>query len=182
MNTHEEQTAEHWQADHVPLRQREAVASLAAIAGHPIHPMLIPFPIAFLVFAFVADVAYAMTSDEFFARMALWMVTSGLVTGVLAAIAGLVDFVGLERPRQLRTSWIHAIGNGVVLGLTVANLVGRIVDGEEFVVPWGLAVSAVIGLLLAVTGWFGGELSYRHLIGVDPTTSNDDRPARRELG
>ena len=74
--------------------------------------MLVPFPIALLVFALVADVAYAVTGDEFYARMALWMVTSGLVTGVLAMLAGLVDFVALERPRQLRAGWIHAIGNG----------------------------------------------------------------------
>jgi uncharacterized membrane protein len=182
MNAEEEQTAEHWQADHVPLRRRETVASLAAIAGHPIHPMLIPFPIALLVFALVADVGYAVAGDEFFARMALWMVASGLVTGVLAMLVGLLDFVALERPRQLRAGWIHAIGNGVVVGLAAVNLVGRILSGEDFVVPWGLALSSVIGALLAVTGWFGGELSYRHLIGVDPRTSDDDRPARRELG
>jgi uncharacterized membrane protein len=182
MNTEEQQSAEHWEADHVPLRRREAVASVAAIAGHPIHPMLIPFPIALLVFALVADVAYATTADAFFARMALWMVASGLVTGVLAMLAGLLDFVALERPRQLRAGWVHGIGNGVVVGLTAVNLVGRIVSGEEFVVPWGLTLSAVIGMLLAVTGWFGGELSYRYLIGVDPRKGDDNRSARRELG
>lgn len=177
MSAEKQSAAQHREAE--PLHGREAVASVAAIAGHPIHPMLIPFPIALLVFALVADVAYAITDDGFFARMALWMIAAGLIAGVLAMIAGAVDFVALERPRQLRAGWIHAIGNGVVLALAAVNLLGRVVGDEDFIVPWGLALSAVIGMLLAVTGWFGGELSYRHLIGVDPGTIPDESPARR---
>jgi uncharacterized membrane protein len=173
MSAEKRRSGGHRAADHVPMRAEEAVASRAAIAGHPIHPMLIAFPIAFLVFALVADVAYTVIDDAFYARMALWMVTAGLITGAVAAVAGLTDFLALERPRQLRAGQIHAIGNGVVLVLAGVSLLGRIGDAEGFIVPWGLALSLLIGMLLAVTGWYGGELSYRYLIGVDP------KPSRR---
>ena len=149
-------------------RVTEPVPSKAALAGHPIHPMLIAMPIGLLVFALVADVAYAVTDDGFFARMALWTVAAGLITGAAAAIAGAVDFLFLERPRRLQAGWIHAIGNGVVLVLVAISLIGRLTGGEDFVLPWGLTLSAIVGALLAVTGWYGGELSYRHLVGVDP--------------
>jgi uncharacterized membrane protein len=181
MSADNDQVAGSWNAEHVPLRGGEAVASQAAIAGHPMHPMLITFPIAFLIFALVADVLYAFTSDAFFARMALWMVATGLATGALAAAVGLIDFVSLSRPREVRAGWVHAIGNGVVLVLAAISLYGRFLGDEDFIVPWGLALSAIIGLLLSVTGWYGGELSYRYLIGVDPRRDDDERPVRSEL-
>ena len=87
--------------------------------------------------ALVSDIAYAMTDDAFFARMALWMVTSGLITGVLGGVTGAVDFVALERPRTLTTGWVHAAGNGVALVLDAASLFGRMLGGEEFVSPGG---------------------------------------------
>jgi uncharacterized membrane protein len=65
--------------------------SRASIAGHPIHPMLVPFPIAFLVGAFACDIVFASTSDAFWARAALWLAGAGLVMGALAAVFGLVD-------------------------------------------------------------------------------------------
>jgi uncharacterized membrane protein len=141
--------------------------------------MLIAFPIAFLVFALAADVLFAATDDGFFARSGVWMTTSGLVTGALAAAVGLIDFLSLRRPRELAAGRIHAIGNGVVLALAAVSMVGRLRGGEDFVVPWGLALSAIISLLLAVTGWYGGELSYRYLVGVDPKHDGTARPTRR---
>jgi uncharacterized membrane protein len=181
MSAEQQPVAGSWNADHVPLRDSEAVASQAAIAGHPIHPMLIAFPIAFLVFALVSDVLYATTTDGFFARMGVWMTTAGLMTGALAGAVGLIDFLTLRRPRELRAGWIHLIGNVVVLALAAVSMFGRFRGGEDFIVPWGLALSAVISLLLAVTGWYGGEMSYRYLIGVDPRHDGDERPTRRRL-
>jgi uncharacterized membrane protein len=63
----------------------------------------------------------------------------------------------------------------------MTGMVSEYERAEEFSVPWGVALSALVGLGLAVTGWTGGELSYRHLIGVDPRTSGDERPARTRL-
>jgi uncharacterized membrane protein len=68
--------------------------STASIAGHPIHPMLIPFPIAFFVSTFLADLAFWQTGDEFWATAGMWLLGAGLVMASLAAIAGVIDVLG----------------------------------------------------------------------------------------
>lgn len=145
------------------------VPSRASVAGHPIHPMLIPLPIGLLVAALASDIAYTVTDRELFAEMAVWLVGGGLLTGALAMVAGAVDFFLIERARRSRAGKVHAWGNGVVLAVAAVNLATRLLLGAEAaIVPWGLALSALTGLLLAVTGWYGGELSYRLQVGVDP--------------
>jgi uncharacterized membrane protein len=73
--------------------------SKAAIGGHPIHPMLIPFPIALLALAPVTDIAFAVTGAAFWAQMSLWLIAGGLLTGVLAAFVGMIDFIGVRKVR-----------------------------------------------------------------------------------
>jgi len=75
----------------------KGVRSTLTIAGHPIHPMLVPFPIGFLVGTLASDLAYWGTGDPFWARGSMWLVGAGVVTGGLAAIFGLVDFLTIER-------------------------------------------------------------------------------------
>jgi len=151
-------------------RYTDEIPSTAAIGGHPIHPMLIPFPIAFLVGALAADLAYWSTDDFFWARLARWLVGAGLVTGALAAVFGLVDFLTRHRIRQFSSAWIHFLGNAVVLVLSLISLLLRLDDPADAVLPWGLVLSAAVALILLVTGWLGGELSYRHKVGVVPDT------------
>lgn len=140
--------------------------STAAIAGHPIHPIVIPFPIAFLVGALFADLAFWATLDPFWAMASLWLVGAGLVMGVLAGISGLTDFVTIGRAREHVDGWIHALGNGTVLAIAFANLLLMMSSPATGVLPWGLTLSAITAAILVVTGWYGGELSYRHMIGV----------------
>src|SRR6266480_335611 len=75
--------------------------STLQIAGHPIHPMLIPFPIAFFVGAFVCDLAFWGTGNSMWATGALWLIGAGLIMAALAAVAGLTDFLGDQRIRDL---------------------------------------------------------------------------------
>ncbi len=142
------------------------VPSTAAIGGHPIHPILIPFPIAFLIGALASDLGYWWTADPFWARLSLWLVGAGLVTGAIAAVVGLVDFLTIARAREHRIGWIHALGNGAVLVLALVSLLWRRGDPIAAVFPWGITLSGVITILLVVTGWAGGELAYRHMVGV----------------
>jgi uncharacterized membrane protein len=147
----------------------DAAPSAFSIAGHPVHPMLIPFPIAFLVGALLTDVGFLATGDAFFARMSSWLLVAGLATGALAGIPGAVDFFTTARARRSRAGKIHAIGNVVVLAFALGNVAVRLLtDMEAAVVPWGLGLSALTAVLLGVTGWYGGELSYRQMVGVDP--------------
>lgn len=144
----------------------KGVPSRAAIAGHPIHPALIPLPIAFLVGTLAADLGFYITADPFWPRVSLWLVGAGFATGVLAAISGLIDFLTISRAREHTIGWVHALGNGAVLALALISLLLRLSDPVAAVLPWGIALSAIIAVIVAVTGYAGGELVYRHLIGV----------------
>ncbi|MFT3780504.1 MAG: DUF2231 domain-containing protein [Nibricoccus sp.] len=144
----------------------ESTASKAAIAGHPIHPMLIPFPIAFLSGAWITDLVFWKTGEAFWADFSFWLIAGGLLVGFLAALFGMIDFVGLHEARAHRAGWFHAVGNAIALVLSAINLGIRRDDSSVTIVPWGLIVSTCVSILLVFTGWFGGELSYRHKIRV----------------
>ena len=85
--------------------------STATIGGHPIHPMLVPLPIGFLVGAFFTDVAYVMWPWASWAYFSTWLIAAGIVSALLAAVFGFIDFFGARRIRQIRKSWYHMIGN-----------------------------------------------------------------------
>src|SRR3954454_3206758 len=76
--------------------------STASIAGHPLHPMLIPFPIAFFVSTLVCDLVFWGTRSDIWSIAALWLLGAGLIMAALAAVAGLTDFVGDRRSFPLR--------------------------------------------------------------------------------
>lgn len=128
--------------------------------------MLIPFPIALLLAAFGADLAFAASRDPFFARAALWLAGTGALTAMAAAAFGLADFLTIERAREHRIGWVHAIGAGTTIVLAVTSWLLRVGDPAAAAVPWGLAASGLVAASLLVTGWAGGDLPYRHLIGV----------------
>jgi uncharacterized membrane protein len=140
--------------------------STASIAGHPLHPMLVPFPIACFVGAFVTDIVYAQTANMQWANFSIWLLTAGLVMAVFAAIAGIVDFLGEPRIRSLAAAWVHGIGNAIALILGIFNAFIHSRDAYTSVVPTGLILSGVTVLIFVVTGWLGGELVFRHRAGV----------------
>jgi uncharacterized membrane protein len=136
------------------------------IARHPIHAMLTPFPIVCFVGALLTDLAYWRTAEMMWADFSAWLVTLGLITGVLAAIAGMVDFLGNRRIRAQRPAWPHALGNFLVLALALFNAMVHSRDAWTSVVPLGLGLSAAVVLVLLVTAWLGRSLVYRDPVGV----------------
>jgi uncharacterized membrane protein len=140
--------------------------STAQIAGHPLHPMLVPIPIACFVGTFLTDLAYWRTANLQWAVMSSWMLTVGLIVALFAVIAGLIDFLGDARIRNLRALWIHAVGNALVLILSLFNVFIHSRDGYTSVVPTGLILSTLVVLILLVTGWNGWAMVYRHRVGV----------------
>lgn len=151
----------------------------ASAMGHPIHPMLIPFPIAFGTAVLFTDVAYWVSDERTWALASAWLLWAAFGTGVLAAIPGAIDYLTSEEVRSHRQATQHGVGNGVVLILILANALWRATGVEDAVLPWGLALTVVASCLLAVTGYLGGELSYTHMIGVDPgdLQHEDERPS-----
>ncbi|MBU7584200.1 MAG: DUF2231 domain-containing protein [Nostoc sp. TH1S01] len=142
------------------------VPSTVAIAGHPLHPLSVIFPIAFLAAALGSDFGYWLTRDFFWARASLWLIGLGLVGGLIAAAIGMSDFLKIERVRKRTAGWAHMILNVSILVLTLLNFLLRWGDAEARILPWGLLISLVVGTLTSISGWFGAELSYRHKIGV----------------
>jgi uncharacterized membrane protein len=150
-----------------PVRE-PALRSTAQIAKHPIHPMLVPIPIVCFFGALVTDVVYAVTAEMMYADFSAWFLLVGIVFGVLAAIAGLIDFLGNRMIRRQSPAWPHLIGNLVVLILGFFNNLVHTRDAWTSVLPLGLILSVITVLILPVTGWLGWELVYRHRVGVTP--------------
>ncbi|GAB3238722.1 hypothetical protein GCM10027447_38290 [Glycomyces halotolerans] len=146
----------------------EPTPSRAAFKGHPLHPALIPLPIGLAIAAFAADLGYWIEGSRAWALAAVWLIGGALVSGVMAAATGLVDFLAEGRIRRHRQARLHGIGNGVVLVLLLITFLVRLPDVENGVLPWGVVLTALGAALLGYTGWLGGELSYRHMFGVNP--------------
>jgi len=161
--------------------------SKVKLLGHPIHPMLVMFPLALLSVALLADVLYLTTGTGDFARFAFWSISIGLVVGLLAALFGLIDWLGIRSgSRAKRIGAWHGLGNAVIVLLFVVSWSIRLGDVEyaPSILPFALALVGVV--LAVVTAWLGGELVYRLRIGVDEVAgvdapsslgaSNADRP------
>ena len=146
--------------DHPSLR------STAQIAGHPIHPMLVPFPIVCFIGTLVTDIAYWRSAQMMWADFSAWLLTIGLVMGALAAIAGLTDFLGNRLIRAQAPAWPHMVGNIVAMLLALMNAFVHTRDAWTSVVPLGLILSLLTVLILPVTGWLGWALVYRHGVGA----------------
>lgn len=142
------------------------VTSTVAIAGHPFHPLIVTFPIGFLVGLAGSDIGYWLTKDVFWARASMWLVGVGLATAILAALTGMSDFLRIERVRKRSAGWAHMALNVAALGLTIINLVLRWGNIEGAILPTGLVLSILVATLLGVSGWYGAELVYRHKVAV----------------
>jgi len=140
--------------------------STAQIAGHPIHPMLIPFPIALFVGTLVVDIVFTINGDPFFSRMAFYVLAAGLVMAALAAVAGLTDFLGERLIREKPAAWHHMIGNVTAVVIEVVNLAIRGGPHNTGAMPLGLYLSIAVVLILLYTGWRGWELVYRGHVGI----------------
>jgi uncharacterized membrane protein len=149
------------------------IVSTVSIAKHPLHPAIVTFPIALLSAALGTDIAYFLGNDTFWARSSQWLLVAGLLSGLVAAATGIADFLKIKRVRQHRAGWLHMFLNTVALILTLGNIFIRLYKPEQYILPWGLLISAAVATLLAVSGWFGGELTFRHKVGVIGASRQD---------
>jgi uncharacterized membrane protein len=144
--------------------------STASIAGHPIHPMLIPFPIAFFVATFACDVAFGITGSNGWFEPTLWLLGAGLIIAGLAAVMGLIDVLGDAQIRALSIAWWHAGGNVLAVAIEIINFFVRNGEGSKAVLPTGIILSAIVVCILLFTGWKGWEMVYRGHVGVSDET------------
>ena len=138
----------------------------AAIAGHPVHPILVTFPVAFLCAALVTDITYLASHNAFWANVSFWALCAGVVTGLFAAVFGLIDFLTIPRVRATLHGWLHPIAAVVSVTLAAINSYLRFQDAQTVIASTGLILSILTVIVLLGAGWWGGELAYRHRIGV----------------
>jgi uncharacterized membrane protein len=145
----------------------QSLRATAQIARHPIHPMLVPIPIVCFIGALLTDIMYYATAEMMWADFSSWLLVVGLIGGVLAAIAGLIDFLSNRLIRAQVPAWPHLLGNLLVLVLAFFNTLIHTRDAWTSVVPTGLILSIITVLILPITGWLGWAMVYRHGVGVN---------------
>jgi uncharacterized membrane protein len=141
--------------------------SRAKLFGHPIHQMLIVFPLGLLAMALVFDILHFATGNGYWSEIAYRLIAAGIITGFLAAPFGLIDWLAIPSgTRAKRVGALHGLGNVAVLALFALSWAFR---GVEPRAPAGFAYMASFagGLLALVTAWLGGELVDRLGVGVD---------------
>lgn len=146
-----------------------------ALAGHPLHPMLVTLPIGLFVWTLVADFIFLGTNEVVWFEIARWSSVAAIASALVAAIPGLGDYLGLGfTGNARRTATTHMLLNVLVLAVYIVAAVimfGGLQALEEGVISpnWAMVVTGLHALgavLLAASGWLGGELVYRHRLGV----------------
>ncbi len=159
----------------------------ARLFGHQIHPMLVVFPIGLFVSAIVFDIIYFVTDNPRFAFVAYWNVAGGLIGGLLAAVFGFIDFLGIPRDtRAWRVGLAHGLGNLAVVALFAVAWALRRPDALHLPIATAFTLQIVGVGLAVVTAWLGGELVERLGVGVHenanvnaPSSLADRRAAPR---
>jgi uncharacterized membrane protein len=141
--------------------------SRAKLLGHPIHQMLIVFPLGLLAMAVIFDVIAVVLGSGYWSEIAFWMIAAGVVTGLIAAPFGTIDWWAIPSgTRAKRIGALHGIGNVVVVVLFALSWLLR-ADAPASPAALALILSFGGAALSLVTGWLGGELVDRLAVGVD---------------
>ena len=147
------------------------MASKASIAGHPIHPMLIPFPLALWATSFVVDILYYFLRHTTLLVIAKFMIAAGCIGAVAAAIPGIIDWLSIKNGDVKKVANWHArlnITALVVFAISLFLRMGRYSEfvGRKLTIPFLLSLVGVI--LITISGWLGGELVFRYGMGTAP--------------
>ena len=147
--------------------------SRAKLFGHPIHQMLIVFPLGVLAMSLVFDLIARVAGVPKLHEAAYYMIAAGVISGLVAAVFGLIDFLGIPRgTRARRIGVLHGAGNVVVVAIFAVSWMLRRDDPAQPEVL-AIALSAVAAALATITGWLGGELVGRLGVGVDEGANLD---------
>jgi uncharacterized membrane protein len=153
---------------------------MASIAKHPIHAMLVPFPIGLWVFSLVADVIFLMGwGAPVWNDIAFYAMAAGTIAALLAAPFGLLDFLSIRAPDTKRLGAMHMALNLLIVATFAVDLWLRDRSGSGAGLPVALSGFAVVMLL--ASGWLGGEMVYVHGVGVEPPEQRRETQIRTEM-
>ncbi|TCM13025.1 putative membrane protein [Novosphingobium sp. PhB165] len=139
--------------------------SAVALVGHPLHVMMVHFPIAFVVATLGVDIFYWWSGDPFWLRVSLWSAGFTFWTGVAASVVGTAELLLVRGIRMHEASWSHAIAAMTLVAISGANW-GLRLGYPESILPHGLALSALAATVAGFAGWHGGKLIFDHGIGI----------------
>jgi uncharacterized membrane protein len=145
--------------------------SVVAVAGHPIHAMMVTFPIALVISTLGCDVFYWWGADPFWPRAALWASGFAFWLGIAASLAGTAELLLVKGIRKRAASWIHAIAAVTLISIAGANWGWRLID-HEAVLPVGLMLSVLGTIFVGLAGWHGGKLVFDHGVGLMVSTND----------
>lgn len=144
-----------------------------ALGQHPLHPMVVTFPIAFFIAALGADAAFWYGGDEFWPRCSLWLLGAGSAIGIVAAATGTLELLTVARIRHRAAGWSHFVAAVMLLSIESINWAMRLPDPAGAVLPLGIYLSALGAGLVGLAGWLGGNLVFRDQVGVHDEDADD---------
>lgn len=137
----------------------------ATIAKHPIHPMLITFPVGLWFFSLVCDIVFLAGSHaSVWATVAFYSMVGGFIGALAAAVPGLIDLLSLKSPKIRRIGLYHMGLNLTAVALYAINIYLRISQPAMVTVAFALSLAGI--LLITVSGWLGAEIVHVHGVGV----------------
>ena len=151
----------------------ESIPSSVALAGHPIHAMMVHFPIALVLATLGVDVFYWWTGDPFWLRVGLWSIGFAFATGVAAGLVGTAELLLVRQIRRRLQSWTHAVVAMNLIAIMGVNWGLRLTDLEA-VLPHGLLLSLLGSIFTGLAGWHGGKLIFDHGVGVMVAPESDE--------
>jgi uncharacterized membrane protein len=168
-----------------PLEARRIVMGTpASIARHPIHPMLVVFPLGLLLTAVLFDILLLATGQSLWRTLAFYNLAAGIIGGLVAAVPGFIDYLTLRGPARRIGTW-HLVVNVLSLIVFAVSFLLRTQTGAQWVPPSSSlpqALSMVGAVVLGVGGWLGGHLVYVHGMGVEAAEEpRRDQASRRRV-
>ena len=145
--------------------ERLDVGSAVALVGHPLHVMMVHFPVAFVFATLGIDVLYWWSGDGFWLRAGIWSAGTAFWTGVGASIVGTGELLLVRGIRLHEASWSHAIAAMTLVAIAGASWGLRLTDPVS-VLPHGLVLSVLGSVMVGFAGWHGGKLVFDHGIGI----------------
>jgi uncharacterized membrane protein len=151
------------------------MTSKANIGGHPVHPMLIPFPLALWTTSFVVDILFYSLRHPTLLVIAKFMLAAGCLGAIAAAIPGIIDWLAIKNGDVKRVANWHArlnIAALVVFAISLFLRLGRYSElvGRKLTIPFLLSLAGMI--LISISGWLGGELVFRYGMGQTQNEEN----------
>lgn len=141
-----------------------------SIGGHPLHPLSVALPIGVWVFSFIADLIYLWRGNPAWQTVAFYCLAGGCVFAALSAVSGLIDLIGIKDTPAFRTALLHAGCVVTALVIFAASFYLRTLGGAQMIgsgsnIPVFISLLGVV--VLMVGGWLGGEMVFKHGVGVD---------------